>query len=922
MPDRPRVTSVDYQVAAARVTFGAVAAGAGRLLLVEGAPGTGRTTTVNRLAALASRAGLRTITATALPFDAEIPFGVARTLGARVDQEVASDGALAPGRLAELATGLLQSALHGDDDGRGACLLIDDAHWADAPSLWVLVHAARQLPHLPVALVLSLSLDLVDDAATPAVAELRAVPQTVTIRVGALDPTEADEVIESRIGATATPTLKAQLLQRTGGNPFLLTELVDHVAAVSPAAAHEPDDDPDLDGVVPPRVADAIAVRLARLDLDALAVARVVHVLGDEATITRAATLAGLDRRATEDAADALVRAGLLRADGTLSFVQPLLGDAVGSGIDPFVLDRMHRDAAHLLVDDRIPTDRVARHLLGSSPTGDPWVVDQLRAAAGDRLDVGDCATAATLLRRALEEPPPEDQRIPIVRDLAVAESRAGLPEAAARIEAALAMVGSVDDRILLLRERTRLMWLTGHLPEAVQASELAVAESTPGTDLHEQLLADLLAVASMHDLAPIYARPKLVDLLERAGTGWVPDSAALAATLATVLPFVLGDHRLVGPLVDRAVVEDLWRVDAPPFGLRPDFVIGSLWLTDGLERGTAFVHQGMTAVEPENLFRHGLLHYWLGEIRYAAGDLPGAIGAATRALSPEWGPFLSWFGFSSATLAHAHLDQGDHRRAEEVLASTEGHLDPDQLYGIAIDLARARLMLRHDRADEAVRLTELVSDRLGALGHRDSPQIVWRNVACTAAARIGEDDRARKLIDEEIDLARGTHALGRLGRALRTAATVCDAPARLPLLEDAVEVLATSERRLEHALALLALGREHYLLGDIASARAALADARELAMRCGAGVAANDALLSLHATGARPRRAAQSGVDSLTGAERRTVELAATGKTNREIGQLLAIAPRTVEWHLSRAFTKLGVTSRRELGAALDERP
>jgi ATP/maltotriose-dependent transcriptional regulator MalT len=326
-----------------------------------------------------------------------------------------------------------------------------------------------------------------------------------------------------------------------------------------------------------------------------------------------------------------------------------------------------------------------------------------------------------------------------------------------------------------------------------------------------------------------------------------------------------------------------------------------------------------MERVESENLLRHGLLHYWLGEVRYAEGDLPGAIAEATTALLPQWGPFLSWFGFSSATLAHAHLDLGDADEARAVLERTAGRLDPGQLDAIALDLARARLMLRMHRPDEADRLVEHGADRLGELGHRDSPQIVWRPLACTVAAVLGAPDRARKLISEEIDLARETHAPGRLGVALRTAAGVTELPEdRLVLLRESVEVLETSERRLEHARALLDLGREQHALGDIAAARALLTEARDLAVRCGAGATADDALAALHATGARPRRAAQHGIDALTAAERRTVELAATGKTNREIGQELAVAPRTVEWHLSRAFAKLGVTSRRELPAAL----
>jgi DNA-binding CsgD family transcriptional regulator len=71
-----------------------------------------------------------------------------------------------------------------------------------------------------------------------------------------------------------------------------------------------------------------------------------------------------------------------------------------------------------------------------------------------------------------------------------------------------------------------------------------------------------------------------------------------------------------------------------------------------------------------------------------------------------------------------------------------------------------------------------------------------------------------------------------------------------------------------------------------------------------------------LHATGARPRRSARTGIQALTSAERRVVELASDGLTNRQIADRLVLAPKTVEWHLSHAFAKLGIRSRRELDA------
>ncbi|HYF27718.1 MAG TPA: helix-turn-helix transcriptional regulator [Baekduia sp.] len=77
-------------------------------------------------------------------------------------------------------------------------------------------------------------------------------------------------------------------------------------------------------------------------------------------------------------------------------------------------------------------------------------------------------------------------------------------------------------------------------------------------------------------------------------------------------------------------------------------------------------------------------------------------------------------------------------------------------------------------------------------------------------------------------------------------------------------------------------------------------------------------ALACLHASGARPRRAAQRGPQALTTSERRIVEFAAGGLSNRAIGETLVLMPRTVEWHLGHAYRKLGVASRRDLPSAL----
>ena len=100
--------------------------------------------------------------------------------------------------------------------------------------------------------------------------------------------------------------------------------------------------------------------------------------------------------------------------------------------------------------------------------------------------------------------------------------------------------------------------------------------------------------------------------------------------------------------------------------------------------------------------------------------------------------------------------------------------------------------------------------------------------------------------------------------------------------------------------------------------AREPLRRALELATVCGAEPLAEHARTELHAAGVRPRREALSGVESLTPSERRVADLAAAGRTNRDVAQELFVTPKTVEVHLSNAYRKLGIRSRRELAGAL----
>jgi DNA-binding CsgD family transcriptional regulator len=139
-----------------------------------------------------------------------------------------------------------------------------------------------------------------------------------------------------------------------------------------------------------------------------------------------------------------------------------------------------------------------------------------------------------------------------------------------------------------------------------------------------------------------------------------------------------------------------------------------------------------------------------------------------------------------------------------------------------------------------------------------------------------------------------------------------------LELLQQSVTALRRSPAVLERARSLVALGEALRRAGERRAAREPLAEALELATRCGARPLAVRAREELVTAGARPRREWRTGVEALTPTELRVVRLAAAGRSNREIAHELYVTLKTVQGHLSRAYAKLGIEGRSGLSRAL----
>jgi DNA-binding CsgD family transcriptional regulator len=230
--------------------------------------------------------------------------------------------------------------------------------------------------------------------------------------------------------------------------------------------------------------------------------------------------------------------------------------------------------------------------------------------------------------------------------------------------------------------------------------------------------------------------------------------------------------------------------------------------------------------------------------------------------------------------------------------------------------VAGAALRLAEGRPADALALAKGAGERGG--DHLLNPAFApWRSLAAEALDRLDRSDEAIELAEEELRLARAWGAPATVGRALRTIGQIRRGDG-IDTLREAVDVLEESGARLELAKAQAALGGALRRARRPTDARDPLRRALELADACGSPPLADFARAELHASGARPRSDALSGVDSLTASERRVVDLASQGQSNRDIAQALYVTPKTVEVHLTNAYRKLGIRSRRELSGAL----
>jgi DNA-binding CsgD family transcriptional regulator len=310
-------------------------------------------------------------------------------------------------------------------------------------------------------------------------------------------------------------------------------------------------------------------------------------------------------------------------------------------------------------------------------------------------------------------------------------------------------------------------------------------------------------------------------------------------------------------------------------------------------------------------------------DIACRRGALADAEADAREALDMADELGLAWAEpVTIATLLESLAEQGRSAEAEELLAERELSEWQQGSARAAMYLhARGRLRLEQERMEDALRDFRAAGQTLSDYAIDHPAMLNWRTSAAEALLVLGRGGEAAELVDADLEKARGFGAAHLIGAALRVQGLIAGGDEGIALLHEAVEVLERSPAALARARALVDLGAALRRAGERASSRDPLRSGMDLAHRCSASQLAERARQELAASGARPRRRALTGVDALTPGESRIAQMAAGGRSNREIAQALFLSVRTVENQLRRVYSKLEIGSRRDLADALRER-
>ena len=929
--------AVEDALAAAR-------AATGELLLVEGHAGIGKSALLDAAVARARADGMTVLRARASGLESDFQFGIALQLfepllagaddethdrllegsaalaGPLLERPASWAGDEADSRAYPIMHGLFWVLANLAETGP-VLVAIDDVHWADRASLRLVLYLLQRLDEMAVSIVVARRLGE-PDAPDDLLAQISTHVSSRAVRPLPLSRQGARSMVAAALDG-ADEAFGDACWRMTEGNVFLLEELIAAVRGEGwrPTAENAA----RIGTLAPEAVLRAVAVRLMRLSDDAAGVARAVAMLGADADLRRVVALTGRAPERIAAAVDALAASDILRPveAGALRFAHPLLASAVYADIAAAERATLHRRAAEILHAEDVAPERVAAHLLPSPGSGEEWVVELLGAVARRARAGGAPESAASYLRRALQEPPTAAARGTVLCELGAAEAATGLPSAIGHLEAAVAVAAGADERARALIGLGRALAVAGRHDEAIARFEEVAAGAAAGS-VAPGAIAEAHAEAGTLALFVPDRRAAMPAEAEISVAGAGSEHPALTALRCMRLALSGAPCEEVLALAGAALGgDDDDGAEADPGGGAGALLATSVALQacDELlqsERETtaALDHAraaGSTvAFASASLVRAGA--------RWPQGRIADALADAEQALDAErygWRHLLPCaYGFVAGLL----VDSGELAAAGAVAQ----RLDATAYAGSAMlapwHEALGRLALAERREADALGHFEAWRDVVAGIAN-PACAAAWRSASVPALVSLGRADEARELAREELALARAFGAPRAISVALRALAHAEAHGAiddQVALLEEAVALVATSEARLELCRAQLELGTVLRRARRRSDAGRVLGDALELARACGARLVEERVLEELEVAGARMQRAARRGADALSPSERRVVALAVEGLSNRQIAEALFVTRKAVEWHLGNAYRKLDVRSRHELPATL----
>jgi DNA-binding CsgD family transcriptional regulator len=913
------------------------ARGTGRLVVVEGEAGIGKSRLLEATAAAAGHARMQLLSCRGTELEHDFPFGLVgqlfgpavraldetdrsevfdeatRPAGPIVGIEPVPSGAEEPGDASFQMLNALFWLTSNLAERTPLFLAVDDAQWSDEASLRFLAFLLPRLGDLPVVLAVSVRTGEPGSDAE-LLKQLSSDPTAAVLRPAPLSQDSVADLVRRDLASHAADSFCAACEAASGGNPFMLSELLRELRADrflgSEAEAAE------VRALAPESIQRSVLARLARLSAEAQMLARAIAVFADDAEVREAAALAGLDGSQARELADALASAGILEPGRPLRFAHPLLRNAVYADLSGTERANLHRRAAQQLIADDAETERIAVHLLVTEPNGDPQVVETLTAAAGRGLAHGAAEAARAYARRALAEPASPGARPELLRLLLTASYRSFDLSAVAELDTALLEELTVDRQALygIASELGPILSASGRADEAMRLFDRAKAAALEAEDYDQLIVFDAQADwwADLSDKEhPDWDRyaeqlgedssGQRVRLVMKAYAG--ARGSESAANVADWTKRAVREGSFFREQHDAALMaEPVWVL------VRADELDEAARALDHYSRAAILLGPAAVTV---SIFLRGLLASAGGQIAVAESDLRDAAEHARVSAFVSAAP--DWTGDLVEVLSErAELDSAEH---ELELSGLIGPL-PDTIRYSRVLHARGCLRLAQGRTAEGLEDLTTLSERFERFGW-SNPLYPTDAVRAIALAGAGEAEAAEEAAEKYRLAAEGWGLARAVGIALHCRGIVEGGDRGRELLNEAVETLRRSPAQLELTQALTDLGASLRRDNQRAAAREPLREALDIARRNGALRSAQRAHDELAATGEKLRPLFADGVESLTPSERRVASLAAEGKTNRTIAQELYVTLKTVEAHLSSTYRKLDIASRSELPEA-----